>query len=229
MKSSFQYDMSFTAERASIIDAVLHWGGNTPPDEINVAGFESMIAIRNTERVITVDSPRFREFMMGGQTATGRIQQQRFASSFQKFTETTDCLILDGVQSIELEHHGSGVDGRLYTFQTYKRRLDELQNSNYAILSICRPIACAEPLDRRPSLSESLLTLRQLDSVDQTICKYYSMGESTKDIAAAVGLTTRAVEKRRQRILDTFGFQRPIEIVKMLVRLEENGLIDAGL
>ena len=46
-----------------------------------------------------------------------------------------------------------------------------------------------------------------------------------KDIAAQVGISTRAVENRRQKIMDIFGFTKPIEIVKLLVRLEERGLL----
>lgn len=40
-------------------------------------------------------------------------------------------------------------------------------------------------------------------------------------------MTPRAVELRRQRILDLFGFERPIEIVKLLLSFDskESGLI----
>ena len=66
--------------------------------------------------------------------------------------------------------------------------------------------------------------MQKLDTTDELICHGYLMGDTTKDIATKVGLTARSVEKRRQKIMDIFGFVRPVQIVKMLVRLEEHGL-----
>jgi DNA-binding NarL/FixJ family response regulator len=62
-------------------------------------------------------------------------------------------------------------------------------------------------------------------ALDRAICFGHGNGEQIKDIAAKVGMTRRSVENRRQKIMDLFGFKRPVEIVKLLVCLDERGLL----
>ena len=150
-----------------------------------------------------------------------------FASEFRTLSQVTDDLMVGGVQSLELEHIVHLAPGQRYTFVTYKRRLDELMDPNLCFMAICRPLRAetGTALDRRRTLSEQLVVFRDLDKTDQTICTMYYHGESTKTIAASVGFTTRSIEIRRQKILDAFGFDRPVEIIKLLTRLEEHALI----
>lgn len=57
----------------------------------------------------------------------------------------------------------------------------------------------------------------------------WGMGSRTKALdfsqfAAKVSMTARSVKNRRQKIMDLFGLIRPVEIVKLLVRLDDRGL-----
>ena len=93
--------------------------------------------------------------------------------------------------------------------------------------TLVRPVAIlkADATEDGLSLSESLLVYQQFDSVDRQICEAIAMGDTTGDIATMVGLTRRSVEVRRAKILERLQFTRPVEIVRLLVRLEENGLL----
>jgi len=66
---------------------------------------------------------------------------------------------------------------------------------------------------------------QQLSEVDRKICQGIALGDLTGEIAAMVGLTRRGVEVRRNKILEHFGFSRKAQIIRLLVRLEENGLL----
>jgi FixJ family two-component response regulator len=92
---------------------------------------------------------------------------------------------------------------------------------------LIRPVAFlkSDVAEEGPSLSESLLVFQQFDSIDRQICEAIAMGDTTSEIATVVGLTRRSVEVRRAKILERFQFTRPVEIVRLLVRLEENGLL----
>ncbi|WDQ19300.1 LuxR C-terminal-related transcriptional regulator [Rhodopirellula sp. P2] len=92
---------------------------------------------------------------------------------------------------------------------------------------LIRPVALlkTDAAEEGPSLSESLLVFQQFDSVDRQICEAIAMGDTTSEIATVVGLTRRSVEVRRAKILERLQFTRPVEIVRLVVRLEENGLL----
>lgn len=222
MNDNFHYRRSFLDERNEIVECIL---AARSFDDVDLSRFESLVSIKDASRRITLENTRFREFMAGGKSVNEI--SLTLPPKFARLSETTDGLILDGVRSLEFEHVGSGHTGRPCLIQTFKRRLvEDLKDPQYAILLIARPIAYVGTSDeeRQQNLAELMSLMRRLDATDELICHGYAMGDTTKDIAASVGLTSRSVENRRQKIMDIFGFERPIQIVKMLVRLEENGL-----
>jgi hypothetical protein len=224
---SFHSESSFEDEKKEILRYVLEWGTGDRQAPLDFSAFESIVCIKNADRVITADNEGFRRYFFDGQSSLGQTTEIVESQASRSFSRKTDELILEGVNAIEMEHVRPRVSGRPCMYITYKRRLDELRDPAFAILKISRATSFigVSDLERRRSLSELLILLQQLDSIDKTICYRYTNGASSKDIAADVGLATRSVEIRRQKILDHFGFQHPIEIVKMIVRLEEHGLI----
>jgi hypothetical protein len=220
---TFRYDRPFEDEKQAAVKLALEslQAGDVNFDHINVP-----VLTLSNHRVITSENAAFRDLFLNGRTGIGFRTDVLFPPPFRKVDHATDALILDGVASVEMEHIGVLHDGRPCTFLTYKRRLDELKNPSFSILVVSRPLAILgdSEVEKRRSLNELVSILRQLDEIDQFICRAYGKGDSTKDIACSVGLTSRSVELRRQKILDQFGFDRPIEIVKLLVRLEEHGL-----
>lgn len=223
----FQYSTSFEDEKREVIARILRWGDGNRSQPLDLSGFESYVAIKNSERTYSATNIHFSNAFTAGRSSIGRNTDLTLEPKFKMISQKVDGLILDGVAWIELEHVGVLGDGRACTFLTFKRRLDELHDSSYLILLVSRPMRVlgSSEIEKRRTITDLLSILRGLDEKDQMICRGYSRGDTSKEIAAQIGLTTRSVEIRRQKIMDVFGFNHPIEIVKMLVRLEERGLI----
>lgn len=223
----FEYESSFNDEKQAIVETVRRWSSRNRIDSDELKGFESLIAIKNIERTYTFANRRFSDLFTSGRTSVGKNTDRTLEPKFRKLSQGVDALILDGVRWVEMEHYGIIHDGRCCSFITYKRRLDELKDPNYQILLISRPLAFAVVSKDayKLNVSDLLRKFLQLDKTDQLICRAFAHGDSAKEVAEQVKLTKRAVELRRQRIMETFGFGRPVEIVKMLVRLEEWGML----
>jgi hypothetical protein len=223
-----EYHSSFDDEKGLILAAVLQSHHADHQQSLDLDSFESMVAIKNSSRVVTFENAAFRRYMMYNNSAIGTTMDSHFLPHLAKTSNDTDRLILDGVINLEIEHLCRWENGRTVTMRTFKRRLDELKSPNYAIIVISRAkdYVGSTEAEKRKSLNEVLSVLLSLDETDRTICRGYAMGDSTKEIASRVGLTSKAIENRRHKIMNLMGIQKPIEIVKLLVRLEENGLID---
>ena len=225
LEEPLNYRLSFNVERRKVVDAILDRDANTALEDMDLSGIESMVVIKDVERNVRVENQAFRDFFLGGKSCVG--SRLEIPPKFSHLSELSDDLILAGANELELFHLGADSRRRACTMRTFKRRLSgDVASSKYAILEVSRHLSYVQSSEeeRSKSLPEVLSLVQQLDATDQAICRGFAMGDSTKAIALSVGLTSRSVEKRRQKIMDRFGFERPIEIVKMLVRLEVNGL-----
>ncbi len=223
----FSFSLSFDEEKKRVLDYILDWGTGSRSSVLDFSKFESSVAVKNRDRVIVVDSTLLRSHYAEQRTLIGKHTDSFIDTRLRTLSQLSDEMILDGASYLEFEHVATIANGQTCLFKTFKRRLDELCDPNYMILIMSRPIQIVEPSDneRRRSLSELLMVFQQLDDIDRAICFGKLEGDQLKDIAAQVGISTRAVENRRQKIMDIFGFTKPIEIVKLLVRLEERGLL----
>ena len=131
--------------------------------------------------------------------------------------------------ALELDYSFQAKDdrGRMCVWDVSSIRREFVSGGSAINATLVRPVAIlkADATEDGLSLSESLLVYQQFDSVDRQICEAIAMGDTTGDIATMVGLTRRSVEVRRAKILERLQFTRPVEIVRLLVRLEENGLL----
>jgi hypothetical protein len=222
-----EYHTNFADEKKEIFDYLIHWhraGGNV---EANLDRFESMVAVKNTKRILTMSNLPFRTAFAGGRSVVGRGSETVLSGQVSSISGNSDQLLIDGVEWLEMEHldYWDGVDQCL--FVVHKRRLDEIKDPDYAILVISRVKSKVIHADQRKvlKLTEIAAIINQLGPIDLAICRGCERGDSLKEIAASVNLTTRSVENHRQRIMESLGFTRPVEIVKVMVRLEENGLL----
>ena len=222
-----EFSRSFEAEKRDLVDHLSVWGQGDRSIAIDLERFESSVILKNSQRVIVQANAAFKSMMTGGGFAAGSKTDGLLANRSRHVSHTTDDLVISGVRSLEMEHVCHDGYGQLYEFVTFKRRLDELQDPNLCFVAMFRALSVAKatPFQRRLSLSEQLAIFRELDETDQRICQLYNQGEPTKAIAAAVGLATRSVELRRQKVMETFGFEKTVEVVKLLTRLEEHDLI----
>ncbi|MCC9658132.1 LuxR C-terminal-related transcriptional regulator [Rhodopirellula halodulae] len=136
-------------------------------------------------------------------------------------------LVTLGATEIEYSFRAEDERGRICFWDVAGIRVEMENTSDVVAAMLLRPVAYQKEsaLNDRPSLSESLLVFQQLDAIDRQICEAIATGETTGEIATMVGLTRRSVEVRRAKILERLEFTRPVEIVRLLVRLEENDLL----
>lgn len=223
------YQRAFEEEKREVYQAVCDWHrSGADLSRLNLDRFESLVAIKNHQRVVTYDNAPLRDFVLMGQSTRGTNPDPHLSPHVAKASQLSDQMILEGVLAVEVEHLNIWRQGRTVVMTTYKRRLDALKNPAYSILLVSRIKGYADSIhiDRRLNLNDSLIVFQQLDDIDRRICRGYARGESTREIAATVGLTSRSIEMRRQKIMELLSVDKPIEIVKTMVRLEENGLLD---
>ncbi len=67
---------------------------------------------------------------------------------------------------------------------------------------------------------------RQLEPSEREIAICLARGMSPAEIAELQGVSKRTIELHRTAILNSLGLTQPVDLIKLLVRLQENGLED---
>ncbi len=211
---------SFERVKAGVVTAILKWESQEG-GELNLEIFSDCVYIEDSSGLIVRENQSFRTTFGSGATLFGRTMRR------DEVVRNMDAILMLGNPWIECRHFSSDALGRICELQTFKRRLDDVGDPELCILGITRVIRIVDEDEtvRQLTLKEQFAMYKTFDEVDHTICAMFSAGETTKDIAETVGLTTKSIENRRNRMMRILGLSHPIEIVKFLVRLEENGLI----
>ncbi len=226
-EQTHRYATTFEETKALVLKAICDWYPQRASRELDLSGFEACVAVKNYDWNIVFENASFRRLFTGGIPGMGRGADAFVYRKSNSISASTDQLIRDGATMIEFEHINGDHLGRLCTVRTYKCRLDELSDPNFYILGISRPLALIGTTEKEQekSLNELFGIFQKLDDTDQTICRLDAKGDTTKDIAASVGLTSRSIEIRRKKMMDLFDVHRPMELIRITIRLEEHGLL----
>ncbi|WP_442511457.1 LuxR C-terminal-related transcriptional regulator [Novipirellula sp. SH528] len=216
------HSRTFELAKTQVVNALLQWAENAPGAEPDLSRFTDCVYIKDAHGCIIRENQALCDAFANGGTMIGH------KVGIDDTCNHLDAILLLGNPWVECQHYAPNGDGRMCVLQTYKRRLDEINDPAFCMLGISRILGFVDKEEdvRRLSLREQFAVFNSLDDIDHTICHMIAEGESTKDIAASVSLTTKSIENRRQRIMTSLGLRRPVEIVKLLVRLEENRMID---
>jgi hypothetical protein len=225
--STLDFESTFDQAKSQALAAIRQWYPKRHSQDLDLSNVEACVVIKNHERAVVHDNPAYQLFFSRTSVAAGKSNDAHSLYRSSKLAHSTDELIADGIRSLDCEHEGKNASGQTYNFRTFKCQLGELRDPNYFILCISRPLEClGKPeADRDKSLMDLLEVFQTLDAIDQLTCRMDAKGESTKDIAVAVGLTPRAIEIRRKKMFELFGVQRSMELVRITIRLEEHGLL----
>lgn len=224
--STLNFESTFDQAKTQALDAIRDWYPHRQTQSLDLSKVEACVAIKNHQRAIVHDNPAYQFFFASVPVFTNKPgTHSLFRSS--RLAQNTDELIAEGLLSLDCEHEGKNAAGQTYSFRTFKCQLGELRDPNYFIFTMTRPIACLESVesDREKSLMDLLEIFQSLDPIDQLTCRMDAKGESTKDIATAVGLSPRAIEIRRKKMFELFGVERSMELVRITIRLEEHRLL----
>lgn len=193
---------------------------------LNFDRLSDSVYVKNAERIITFSNLAHRKTFSAGRSTIGMRADSFLQESIESISSQTDGLILSGVSKMEFEHVGFGSDNRKYLFRSYKHSLIDMRHEPFAILGISR---CIEELhDENDAVSHDVLQLFKIYSglpdQDKTICLSLASGKTTSEIAETMGMTTRAIEIRRKKLLNRMGLTRPVEIVILMTRFDERKL-----
>lgn len=199
-------------------------GANAP---LNFDRLSDSVYIKNAERIITFSNLAYRNTFSSGRSTIGMRSDSFLQESIEAISSQTDQLVFSGVMKVEFEHIGFGSDHRKYLFRSYKHSLLQYRHEPFAVLGISR---CIKELQGEQDLeSHDVLQLFKIYSgmpdQDKTICLSLASGKTTSEIAELMGMTTRAIEIRRKKILNRMGFSRPVEIVVLMTRFDERKLV----
>ena len=225
--STLDFQSTFDQAKSQALDAIRQWYPQRKSQQLDLSNVEACVVIKNHQRAVVHDNPAHQLFFSCASTSLGKPIDANSIYRSSKLAQNTDELIAEGIRSLDCEHESKVASGESYNFRTFKCQLGELRDPNYFIFSMSRPIACLgkTDVDRDNSLMDLLEVFQSLDATDQLTCRMDAKGESTKDIAAAVGLTPRAIEIRRKKMFELFGIQRSMELIRITIRLEEHGLL----
>lgn len=185
------------------------------------------VYLKNRERTITLANESFRDLFARDEWPIGKHSDSFLHESIASVSQQTDQLILNGYSSIQLDHLGEGPEAQQLIMRTYKQSLEEYDYEPYQILGVSCPIELVVGTEnKRSDLKQQYKVYLSLSEQDRKICKLYGVGETTRFISLQIGLSTKAIENHRRKIMKSLGLEKPIEIVKLLVRFEERGYLD---
>lgn len=189
------------------------------------------VYLKNSECLLVHVNDAFARTFSPERTPVGRNAMAFLQKSIQEAAQHSDELILAGTTSVQFEHLGHTSLGQPYTFRTHKQSLAEYGNPGIALFGITRAI-------RPAPKGEAVLTLnvaqkhrmfRDMDETDREISRQIGQGRKVREIAETLGMTPRAVEQHKRKILNALELDQTIDLIKLLVRMQDRGFVDLGL
>lgn len=203
---------------------------NSLPLAATLDGESEPICMKSPELRIVYCNPAFQQLICQGNPAGGRHTELHLQESIAPIARATDHVILAGSRRVLVDHVGIDAQGRTVLFRTEKRSLMASEHVNYAILSVTHIQSLLEPEKQDAVRHRNLLShwsrFRQLDTGEREIAVCLARGMSPAEIAELQGVSKRTIELHRSAILNLLGLPQPVDLVKLLVRLQENGLED---
>ncbi|QDV70534.1 hypothetical protein Poly24_42580 [Rosistilla carotiformis] len=148
-------------------------------------------------------------------------------SSIIDVSQRSDKMVLGGCSTVQFNHVGEDALGRTLQFRTYKRSLQEAGDPRYAILGITRVLGIvASKAPTRSHLSDKWQRFEQLDPTDRQLAIEIAGGRRTIDHGRG---EANAIDSRYNAILQTMEVESQVELIKLLVRLQDNGFGDLGI
>ena len=194
-------------------------------DELAYPGF-----IACSDGQVLLGNKGFVQKVGGEISPIGRKTEDYMSPPVQDYAIVTDRLLLSGCFSLELEYTATIQEDLLGHYITIKKSLLGAGHPKMAIFGACLLIGTS-PIDAEPkrSLYDYFEIFQSLAERDQKIAKFVCLGEQTRAIAELLEVSEKTVENRKAHILATLGLKSNFELVKLLVRIQDNGLSDFGL
>ena len=188
------------------------------------------VYLKSSDGKVLVANANHKLMFGGGVLAIGRNGADFLHKSIVPVAQYSDDLIVSGCQFVLFEHVGLDNNSHTMRMRTFKRSLFGIGHPKFAILGISRVIELAtQEMKRRLPLPEKWSQYIKLDSRDQEIARQLAMGLPVRDVAAALGVADKTIENHRKIIFERLNLESIAELIKLMVRLQDNGFADFGL
>lgn len=183
------------------------------------------VFLKNREGIFTYANQVFLNEFADGKFIVGKRCDSFLHDSIASTCLRTDSLVQECVDNLWFEHQGVRADGDKYLLRSFKCSLTNSTDESFSILGLTRIIARldSEIASHADSVEAKFDLFNELSAQDKAICRKYSDGRSTREIASSFDLSTKAIENRRRKILNHLRVATPLDLVKLFVRFEERG------
>lgn len=188
------------------------------------------VFIKSVEGKILLTNKSYDALFTDGVSPVGRLGVSYLDDTIAPISSHSDAMILDGCRTIHFDHVGHDNQGREVRMRTVKKSLLGLGHPTIAILGIVRVVEVLNYVGKPArSLRVMWASFNQLDELDRNIAIGLARGKNVAMIAAENSVTKKTIENHRSNILRTLGYDSPISVIKLMVRLQENGYGDFGV
>ena len=189
------------------------------------------VYIKSVEGKILMSNRAYETMFSDEKLTLGRPGSSYLTDSVQEVARLSDNMLLTGCQVIQFDHVGHDSAGRDVRFRTYKRSLLGMGHPTMAIMGVTRLLEVIgnSGVIRLNTLKDQWKSFSQLDDFDRAIAIGLGRGISVGDIAAEHNVTKKTIENHRAAILKALKLNSPVELIKLVVRLQENGFGDFGV
>ncbi|TWU47867.1 LuxR C-terminal-related transcriptional regulator [Rubripirellula reticaptiva] len=222
---------SFMAECRSIVSEVHAAILADTPTDIAINSRPDCVFIKATDGTILDCNDSYRKLFSHHVSPTGRLGSAYLDESLIAASQLSDQLIISGADDVVFTHPCRDSHGRSITLRTYKSSLLGLGHPRYAILGICRlmRVSISDRHVRLLPLHASWNQFAKLKPRDQQIAAALARGEKLKTIASELSVSDKTVENARSQIFRHMNLDQAADLIKLLVRLQDNGFADFGL
>ncbi len=196
-----------------------------------IGGEKDAIYVKAVDGKVLLSNRAYDSLFAGEMSPVGRLSASFLTHTVLPISSHSDEMILNGCPFVQFIHIGHDTDGRELRFLTHKRSLLGLGHPAMAILGITRllEVLNSRQQNPQPSLRSLWGAFSDLEELDRNIAIGLARGKNVGAIALENGVTKKTIENHRSSILKTLGFDSPIDVIKMIVRLQENGFGDFGV
>lgn len=213
-----------------VVREVIMDGGNL---EDSLGSLEDCVCLKSADKRLLYTNPACKRVLRVDSIAVGQLGESLMAPSTGRVSDLSDELILSGCTDLIFDHLGHDRDGLQLSMSTAKFSLLGLGHRSMAILGVTRiHRELGEESDQRvraAMLSEKWGRFQAMDANDRQLAVRLVRGESIGKIAEDCSVSKRTVENRRARILKHLDVETPLELAKLLIKLQENGFGDLNL
>ncbi|MEZ6091242.1 MAG: helix-turn-helix transcriptional regulator [Pirellulaceae bacterium] len=204
---------------------------NREPYEEKLIPEPDCVYLKTADGHMVFGNTTYQRVFVAGMSPSGRHAVSFLPKSLLNVSQHSDGMVLSGCCVVQYDHIGLDSSGRMLKFRTLKRSLIGVGAPHIAILGITRVLDVVEDpqINLAAELCEKWKLFQALSDQDRNIAISIAKGLSTPTIADELHVSRKTIENHRTAVLEAMQVETPVDLIKLLVRLHDNGFGDLGL